>query len=114
MAARAGAGEMRTKITVKNPEYSIIDGFSQEEFKDVFSRPVWCKWVYAHGSEVYEAAAQRLREPATITMRFSPLVTAKSRIWRGNDPTPYEVISLNNVNDRGEFLEIKVQRVVTA
>lgn len=55
-----------------------------------------------------------MREPATITMRYSPLVTVKSRIWRERDTEPYEVISINNVNDRCEFLEIKVQRVVTA
>ncbi len=114
MAARANAGEMRTKITIKNPVYSIIDGFSREEFVNVFTRPVWCKWVNAHGSEVYQAAELRLHEPATITMRYTPLVTAKSRIWRGRDPEPYEVISINNVNDRCEFLEIKVQRMVTA
>lgn len=114
MAARANAGEMRTKITIKNPVYSIKDGFSREEFVDAFSRPVWCKWVNAHGSEVYQAAELRLREPATITMRYSPRVTVKSRIWRGSDAEPYEVISINNVNDRCEFLEIKVQRMVTA
>lgn len=75
---------------------------------------MWCKWVNAHGAEIYQAAELRLREPATITMRYSPLVTVKSRIWRGRDTKPYEVISINNVNDRCEFLEIKVQRVVAA
>ena len=62
----------------------------------------------------YQAAELHLREPATITMRYSPRVTVKSRIWRERDTNPYEVISINNVNDRCEFLEIKVQRVVTA
>lgn len=114
MAARANAGEMRTKITIKNPVYTIKDGFSREEFMNAFSRPVWCKWVNAHGAEIYQAAELHLREPATITMRYSPRVTVKSRIWRGSDTEPYEVISINNVNDRCEFLEIKVQRVVTA
>ena len=114
MAARVNAGEMRTKITIKNPKYSIQDGCGIREFVNAFTRPVWCKWVNAHGAEIYQAAELRLREPATITMRYSPLVTAESRIWRGRDTEPYEVISINNVNDRCEFLEIKVQRVVTA
>ena len=114
MAARANAGEMRTKITIKNPKYTIQDGFGIKEFVNAFTRPVWCKWVNAHGAEIYQAAELRLREPATITMRYSPLVTVKSRIWRGRDTEPYEVISINNVSDRCEFLEIKVQRVVTA
>ena len=114
MAARVNAGEMRTKITIKNPKYTIQDGFGIKEFVNAFTRPVWCKWVNAHGAETYQAAELRLREPATITMRYSPLVTRKSRIWRERDTDPYEVISINNVNDRCEFLEIKVQRVVTA
>ena len=114
MAARVNAGEMRTKITIKNPKYTIQDGFGIKEFVNAFTRPVWCKWVNAHGAEIYQAAELRLREPATITMRYSPLVTVESRIWRGRDTEPYEVISINNVNGRCEFLEIKVQRVVTA
>lgn len=114
MAARVNAGEMRTKITIKNPKYTIQDGFGIKEFVNAFTRPVWCKWVNAHGAEIYQAAELRLREPATITMRYSPLVTVESRIWRGRDTDPYEVISINNVNDRCEFLEIKIQRVVTA
>lgn len=36
MAIKAGAGEMRTKITIKSPEYSIKAGFSAEDFKNVF------------------------------------------------------------------------------
>ena len=89
MAARANAGEMRTKITIKNPVYTIRDGFSREEFVNAFTRPVWCKWVNAHGAEIYQAAELHLREPATITMRYSPRVTVKSRIWRERDTDPY-------------------------
>ena len=80
MAARVNAGEMRTKITIKNPKYTIQDGFGIKEFVNAFTRPVWCKWVNAHGAEIYQAAELRLREPATITMRYSPLVTVDSRI----------------------------------
>lgn len=111
---RVGAGDMRTRIRIAKPEYSIIDGFSHETFVDLFDSPVWCKWTNAHGAEVYQAAELHLREPATIIMRYSLLVTVKCRIWHEQDATPYEIISIDNVGDRGEFLEIKVQRVVTA
>ena len=114
MAARVNAGEMRTKITIKNPKYTIQDGFGIKEFVNAFTRPLWCKWVNAHGAEIYQAAELRLREPATITMRYSPLVTVESRIWRERDTDPYEVISINNVNDRCEFFFFFLQRVVTA
>ena len=55
-----------------------------------------------------------MRQPVTITMRYSPLVTVKCRIWHERDPEPYEIISIDNIGDRREFLEIKAQRVVTA
>lgn len=114
MAARANAGEMRTRVRIAKPAYTIVEGFERETFTDVFSRKVKVKWVYAHGSEIYQAAEQQIREPATITMRYSPLVNVECRIWRENDPNPYEIISINNVEDCRQFLEIKVKRVVTA
>jgi hypothetical protein len=47
-------------------------------------------------------------------MRYSPLVTVECRIWHERDAEPYEIISIDNVGDRREYLEIKAQRVVTA
>lgn len=114
MAQRAYAGEMRTKITIKAPKYGIKDGFSEEAFIDAFPDQVWCKWVNVHGAEVYQAEELHLRQPVTITMRYSPLVTVKCRIWHEQDTVPYEIISIDNVGDRREYLEIKAQRVVTA
>ena len=97
---------MRTKITIKAPEYSIKAGFGAESFKNVFPGPVWCKWVNAHGTEVYQAEELHLRQPVTITV--------ECRIWHERDAEPYEIISIDNIGDRREFLEIKAQRVVTA
>ena len=77
MAIKAGAGEMRTKITIKAPEYSIKAGFSAESFKNVFPGPVWCKWVNAHGTEVYQAEELHLRHPVTI-MSGMPSLTRSS------------------------------------
>lgn len=43
-------------------------------------------------------------------MRYSPLIDPAMLVYKGKDPRPYEIISLNNVEDRGKWLEIKVQR----
>ena len=111
---RAYAGEMRTKITIKAPQYGIEAGFSKEVFVDIFPGPVWCKWVNAHGTEVYQAEDHTDIPLEELKMRYSPLVTVKCRIWHERDPEPYEIISIDNIGDRREFLEIKAQRVVTA
>lgn len=49
-------------------------------------------------------------EPATLTLRYTPLITTTCIIYRGTDPKPYEVISVNDVENRHAWLEVKVQR----
>jgi len=92
------------------------NAFEEEPEVDVFDgKPILCKWVNAHGTEVWNAMQLKLREPATITVRFSPLLLDETLIvYRGINPKPYEVISIDNVEERNEWLEIKVQRRIPA
>ena len=75
------------------------------------SVPVMCKWVNTHGQGVFLAMQLQLREPVTVTTRYSPkLDDATLLLYCGNDPKPYEIISIDNVEMRNEWLEIKAQR----
>lgn len=115
MAKTVTAGQMRTQITVKRLTSGVdADGFPTETWEPVFSAPVRCLWVNAHGSEVFEHLRMDLKEVATITTRYSPLIDVRCRIWHESDPLPYEIISIDNVEDARRFLEIKVRRAVTA
>lgn len=70
-----------------------------------------CKWVNAHGYEVFQTMQLEIREPATITTRYSPkLLDPKLVVYKASDPMPYEIISIDNVEEQNEWLEIKVQR----
>ena len=69
-----------------------------------------CKWVNAYGGEVFAAMQAQVEEPATLTMRYSPLIRPDHLIYRVGDPAPYEIISVNDVERRHTWLEIKVQR----
>ena len=51
-----------------------------------------------------------MTEPATLTLRYTPLITTTCIIYRGTDPKPYEVISVNDIENRHAWLEVKVQR----
>jgi len=109
MAKYANAGELRTPVRfVRIDRIMDSDGYQTETEVDVLRPRV--KWVNVHGSEVFAAMQQQLREPATITMRYSPLINQKLIIYKGSDPKPYEVISLDDVEDRHKWLEVKVQR----
>jgi head-tail adaptor len=119
MAKQASAGEMRTRITVKKPTRSIdAEGFRTETWTDLFGGMTRCKWVYAHGAEVIEHKRQELGHVATITMRYTPLIDETCRVWKENDTQDaahaWEVISVNDPEDRHAFLEITVRREVVA
>jgi len=118
MSKSANAGELRTAVYFKRLERTVNDnGFPVEVEVNVFGpdTAVMCKWVNAHGSEVFTAMQLQLRDPATLTVRYSTLLDDVTLIiYRGNDPEPYEVISVDNVEQQNVWLEIKCQRRVKA
>ena len=123
MSKSANAGELRTAVCFKRIERTTDDDkFTVEEEVNIFGqdgagkdKTVMCKWVNAHGTEIWSAMQLKLRDPATLTLRYSPLLDDKTLIvYRENDPEPYEVISIDNVEQRNIWLEIKVQRKVGA
>lgn len=104
---------MHTRITVKSLTTGIdADGYPTEAWTDVFGGKVWCNWKNAHGTELYDTMRLDLKEVATITMRYSDKVNERCRVWRGTDE--YEIISVDNVDDARQWLEIKVKRRVVA
>lgn len=113
MSKAANAGELRTPCYFKRIERTTdSEGYPAEEGINIFGEdvPVPVKWVNAHGSEVFESMQLQLREPATITCRFSPLINERLLIYKKGDEKPYEIISIDNVEERNIWLEIKVQR----
>lgn len=117
MSKSANAGELRTAVFFKRVDrVTDADGYSSEQEVNVFGEDnhVLVKWVNAHGSEVFTAMQLELREPATITMRYSPLINEQLLIYKGSDAQPFEVISIDDVEERHVWLEIKVQRKVSA
>lgn len=77
-------------------------------------RPVWVKWVNAHGREVFTNIQLRLTEPATLTMRYRPDIRADMVVYRRGDPNPFEIVGINDVLERHRWLEVTVQRKVAA
>lgn len=116
MAKYANAGELRTPVIVERCiETQDADGYPARAWENVFGQGEYrVKWVNAHGTEVYESMSLDLREPATLTGRYSPLITPQCRIVKAGDPEPYEIISIDDVENRHQWLEIKVQRMVSA
>lgn len=116
MAKQAQAGELRTRIYIRKTVKAVDrEGVPAQREESVFGpgepeRIYHCKWVNAWGAEVFEAMQAQVEEPATLTMRYSPLVRPDQLIYKIGDPAPYEIISVNDVEDRHKWLEVKVRR----
>lgn len=118
MAKQASVGELRTRLYVrKMVKKTDSEGNASEKEESVFppgpdgKERMWhCKWVNAYGTEAMNAMQFKIQEPATLTMRYSPLIQPDHLIYRVGDPVHYEIISINDVEERRTWLEIKVCR----
>ena len=99
MSKFANPGELRTPVAFKHSVRST-DGMGFP--------------VNAHGTEVFETMQLQLREPATLTMRYSPKITEQCLVFKNGDSRPFEIVSIDNVEERNRWLELKVQRKVEA
>lgn len=114
MAKSANPGELRTMVRfVKLVRTHDAAGLPVEKPETVYeSVPV--KWVNAHGTELWQSMELKLREPATLTLRYAEKVRQDLLVYKAGDARPYEIISIDNVEERGAWMEIKVQRRVSA
>jgi hypothetical protein len=113
MSKSANAGELRTAVRFFRVERVTNDnGISVEVEVNIFGTDavVYVKWANAHGTEVFAAMQLQIREPATITARWSPQYNERLIVRRHGDPEPYEVISVDNVEQRNTWCEMKLRR----
>ena len=120
MAKTATIGEMHTKIRIYHQEKGIDEeGFPTETWENVFASEgnddpfCWCKWVNQHGTDVLELMKLDIKNVATITMRYTPKLTEECRIKHESDERLYEVVSIDNIEDSRNLMEVKVRRMIT-
>lgn len=121
MSKFANPGELRTRVKfVKAVFTTDAAGYQAPTETNVFGvsngndNYLRAKWVNAHGSEAFSADKLELQQPATITCRYSPLINDKLLVYKYGDTEPYEIISVDNVEERNRWLEIAVKRRVSA
>jgi len=117
MSKSANPGELRTRCTFVRKVETYVDGFLQTTEENVFGtgKTVGCKWVNAHGSDVYTSHQMEMRGAATLTTRYSPLLKDPTLIvYREADTAPYEIVSVDDVEERHAWLEITVRRLEDA
>jgi SPP1 family predicted phage head-tail adaptor len=102
-------GDLRTLITLKQRSITTNDGgFQMPAWATM--RSLYAKWVNAHGSEVWTADAAGATAPATVTIRYQADVDTTCAVEK--DGVLYEIISIDDIQNRHELMELKVKRLV--
>lgn len=121
MAKQATAGQMNTRITVKALTAGVdADGYATETWTNIIAAGAMlrCSWVFDYGREVTENNRLGLGQTATITLRYTSLVTPRCRVWYENDAqtdlNAWEVVSVNDPEARHAFLEVTLRKLVAA
>ena len=100
-------GEMRTSITLELRTVAQDGGGFMVPGQGT-TVTVWAKWTNAHGSEVWQAQALHASKAATVLMRYIAALDETWTLLKGSER--YEIVSVDNVQDRDEFMELKVIR----
>ena len=101
-------GQMRTSVTLQRRTATSDDGgFMIPAWADI--AVVWAKWVNVHGSEAWAAYTAQAGQAATVTIRYRAGVDLTCAVLKGTDR--YEIISMDDIQERHEYIELKVKRM---
>ena len=104
-------GDLRTPIDVYTKAKSGTTGFPTVTYTKSLSTK--CQWINAHGNDAVIASADQVTKQATVTMRYHASVTEDCQIVMGG--VTYEIITgIDNIRQRGQWIQFKVRAVVNA
>lgn len=114
-------GELRTPITLLSRSVSTdAGGFKTVRFTTIVS--TWAKWSNVHGAEVWAANMAQADAPATLTIRYRASLDNTIAVCKGAQTLTnaamsavvggvWEVVSLDDIQERHEYIEIKIKRM---
>jgi SPP1 family predicted phage head-tail adaptor len=101
-------GEMRTSVVLKSRTITQgAGGFKKKEYTTTIAT-VWAKWVNVHGREAWDAQAAGAESAATVTIRYRSDINTTCAVEK--DGVVYEIVSVDDIQERHELLELKVKR----
>lgn len=99
-------GDLRTPITLLGRAiFTDVGGFQSP------TRPtiaiVMSKWTGVHGSEAWTAQTVQAQRAATVLIRYRDDMDETCAVQLSNDV--YEIVSMDDIEARHEYLELKVK-----
>lgn len=101
-------GDLRNRITLQSRTITSEDGGFQHPAWTTIA-DVWAKWSNVHGSEAWTAASLQAEQAATVVIRYRSDVNVRCAVLKGS--TRYEIVSIDDIQERHEYLELKVKRM---
>src|SRR5512139_3510920 len=102
-------GELRTRITLGTRTVTTGTGGFQTTTFATFAT-VWARWTNVHGQETWQAEALGASKPATVLIRYNSSLDETCLVQKGSDV--YEIVSIDNIGDRSEYMELKLRLMV--
>lgn len=101
-------GELNQSVTLQNRVITAdAGGFQVKSWTNI--AVVWAKWRNVHGSEAWQAQAIEAEGAATVTIRYRSDVDETCAVLKGTER--YEIVSLDDIQEHNEYIELKVRRV---
>jgi SPP1 family predicted phage head-tail adaptor len=102
-------GDLRTPISLYPKTLATDAGGAQQTGLGEKIADVWAQWKNVHGNEVWASQAIHAVAPATVTIRWRGDVNGDIVLQKGSEY--FEVLSLDDIEERHEYLELKVTRI---
>lgn len=110
-------GELNQQVIVAKRIISADAGGFQTPSYGLIAQ-VWAKWINVHGSEAWTAKSLGYDAAATVTIRYRSDIDATCVIIKGGTVSGttitggevFEIVSPDNIQERCEYLELKVRR----
>jgi len=102
-------GELRTAVTFYERAITTGTGGFQAGGKGDKIADARVRWKNVHGQEVWDAAAVNAVNAATVLARYHASIDESCLVEK--DSKLYEIVSMDDIEERHEYLELKVQRM---
>jgi len=103
-------GELRTAISIYNRAVTTGADGCQVQSAGTKIGDFWARWENVHGAEVWAAQSVAAQKPATVLIRYDASIDETCLVLKGSDY--YEIVSMDNLRERGEYIELKVRKFV--
>lgn len=112
---KPAAGPFSTVVRVQNRTETEINGAPEIGYTNAEPALAFCSWKSKGGTENTSSGSLVVEDTAEAVLWFRPDVSERDRLLLGDDATlAYEVVNVENVEMRNQYLILKVRRAVSA